>query len=85
MFTDFFYTLRQNKVPVSLVEWMTFMEALAKGHIKDLDDFYFLARAILVKSEAFYDQYDVAFQQYFQGVEAPKRLPSRCWTGSKTP
>jgi uncharacterized protein with von Willebrand factor type A (vWA) domain len=74
MFTDFFYILRQNKVPVSLVEWMTLMEALAKGHIHNLDEFYLLARAILVKSEAYYDQYDVAFQQYFQGVESPEKI-----------
>jgi len=85
MFTDFFYILRQNKVPVSLVEWMTLMEALAKGHIKDLDDFYFLARAILVKSEAYYDQYDVAFQQYFQGVEAPEEIAEQVLDWLKDP
>ena len=85
MFTDFFYILRQNKVPVSLVEWMTLMEALAKGHIKNLDDFYFLARAILVKSEAYYDQYDVAFQQYFQGVEAPEEIAGQVLDWLKDP
>jgi uncharacterized protein with von Willebrand factor type A (vWA) domain len=71
MFTDFFYTLRKRKVPVSITEWMTLMEALAKGYVRDLDEFYFLARAILVKSEAYYDNYDIAFQEYFQGIEAP--------------
>ncbi len=71
MFVDFFYTLRKRKVPVSVTEWMTLMEALSKGCINSLDDFYFLARAILVKSEAYYDHYDVAFAEYFQGIEAP--------------
>jgi uncharacterized protein with von Willebrand factor type A (vWA) domain len=71
MFTLFFYLLKKRKVPVSLTEWMTLMETLAKGHITDLDDFYYLARAILVKSEAYYDQYDVAFQEYFKGIEPP--------------
>ncbi len=85
MFTDFFYILRQNKVPVSLVEWMTLMEALAKGHIKNLDEFYFLARAILVKSEAYYDQYDIAFQQYFQGVEAPEEITEQVLDWLKDP
>ncbi len=85
MFTDFFYILRQNKVPVSLVEWMTLMEALAKGHIKNLDEFYFLARAILVKSEAYYDQYDIAFQQYFQGVEAPEEIAEQVLDWLKDP
>jgi len=69
MFAGFFYTLRRRKVPVSLTEWMTLMEALAKGCITNLDEFYFLARAILVKSEAYYDHYDVAFQEYFRGIE----------------
>lgn len=71
MFTNFFYTLRRRKVPVSITEWMTLMEALDRGCITGLDDFYFLARAILVKSEAHFDQYDVAFQEYFKGIEAP--------------
>jgi hypothetical protein len=71
MFIDFFYTLRRRKVPVSFTEWMTLMEALAEGHINDLDEFYFLARAILVKSEVYFDHYDMAFQEYFKGIEGP--------------
>jgi uncharacterized protein with von Willebrand factor type A (vWA) domain len=74
MFTDFFYILRKNKVPVSFTEWMTLMEALANGCINSLDEFYFLARAILVKSEAYFDHYDIAFQEYFQGVETPVEI-----------
>jgi uncharacterized protein with von Willebrand factor type A (vWA) domain len=74
MFTDFFYILRKRKVPVSTTEWMTLMKALARGYITNLDEFYFLARAILVKSEAYYDHYDVAFQEYFQGIEAPAEI-----------
>ena len=69
MFIDFFYILRKRKVPVSFTEWMTLIEALAQGHISDLDEFYFLARAILVKSETYFDHYDVAFQEYFKGIE----------------
>ena len=69
MFTDFFYTLRRKKVPVTLTEWMTLMEALSKGYISSLDEFYYLARAILVKSETLFDQYDLAFQEYFKGIE----------------
>jgi uncharacterized protein with von Willebrand factor type A (vWA) domain len=71
MFTDFFYTLKDRRVPVSLTEWMVLMEALSKGCISNMDEFYYLARAILVKSEAYYDQYDVAFQQCFKGIQAP--------------
>ena len=85
MFTDFFYILRQNKIPVSIVEWLTLMEALAKGNIRNLDDFYFLARAILVKSEAYYDQYDIAFQQYFQGVGTAAEITQKVLDWLKDP
>jgi uncharacterized protein with von Willebrand factor type A (vWA) domain len=71
VFTDFFYILRKRRVPVSITEWMTLMQALDRGCITSLEEFYFLARAILVKSEAFYDHYDLAFQDYFGGMETP--------------
>ncbi len=74
MFTDFFYLLRKRHVPTSITEWMTLMEALAGGYIRNLDEFYFLARAILVKSESYYDQYDIAFQEYFRGIETPAEI-----------
>jgi len=74
MFTDFFYALKKRKVPVSITEWMTLMEAMSKGYIGNLDEFYFLARAILIKSEAHYDHYDVAFQEYFKGIETPAEI-----------
>jgi len=74
MFIDFFYILRKRKVPVSFTEWMTLMEAIAQGHVDNLDDFYFLARAILVKSEAYFDRYDVAFQEYFSGIETVEEI-----------
>ncbi len=69
MFIDFFFALRRHRVPVSITEWMTLMEALDRGYVGNLEDFYFLARAILVKSEAYFDNYDVAFQEHFAGLE----------------
>jgi len=74
MFTDFFYVLRKRKVPVSITEWMTLMEALSRGYVTNLDEFYFLARAILVKNEAYFDHYDIAFQEYFSGIEVPAEI-----------
>jgi uncharacterized protein with von Willebrand factor type A (vWA) domain len=71
MFTPFFYTLKDKKVPVSITEWMILMEALAKGCVSNMSDFYYLARSILVKSETHFDQYDVAFQEYFNGIAPP--------------
>jgi uncharacterized protein with von Willebrand factor type A (vWA) domain len=71
MFTPFFYTLKDKKVPVSINEWMILMEALDKRLIHNMNDFYYLARAILVKSETHFDQYDIAFQEYFGGIAPP--------------
>jgi len=85
MFTDFFYTLKKRKVPVSITEWMTLMEALSQGYITNLDEFYFLARAILVKSEAYYDHYDVAFQKYFKGIETPSEISEQILDWLKDP
>jgi hypothetical protein len=85
MFTDFFYTLKRRKVPVSIIEWMTLMEALSKGYISNLDEFYYLARAILVKSEAYYDHYDVAFQEYFKGIETPAEITEQIMEWLKDP
>ena len=85
MFTDFFYILRKRKVPVSITEWMTLMEALAKGCITNLDEFYYLARAILVKSEAYYDHYDVAFQEYFNGIDTPAEISEQILEWLKDP
>ncbi len=72
MFINFLYELKNMGVPVSLIEWMTLMEALNKGlAFSSLSEFYYLARAVLVKSETQFDNYDLAFQNYFSGIESP--------------
>lgn len=85
MFTDFFYLLRKRKVPVSLTEWMTLMEALSQGLVTNLDEFYYLARAVLVKSETYFDQYDVAFQEFFTGMEFPSDISAKILEWLKDP
>jgi len=85
MFTNFFYTLRKRRVPVSITEWMTLMEALDKGYIENLDEFYYLARAILVKSEAYFDHYDVAFQESFSGLEGSTEIEDKILAWLKDP
>ncbi|NLJ56352.1 MAG: VWA domain-containing protein [Firmicutes bacterium] len=78
MFIDFFYLLRSYGVPVSLTEWMALMEALSLGMAhSSLYGFYCLARAVLVKSEAYYDRYDQAFQHYFEGIETSEKLTEK--------
>lgn len=80
MFTGFFYKLRRHKIPVTITEWMTLMNALSKGLAhSSLEDFYYLARAILVKDEALYDAYDEAFQEYFRGLEDALEIRSEIW------
>lgn len=78
MFTDFFYILRDEGVPVSLTEWMTLMEALHKGLAGgSLNGFYHLARSVLVKSEIYYDRFDMSFYRYFKGIETSPELAER--------
>jgi uncharacterized protein len=71
MLIDFFFTLKQHQLPVSIKEFMLLLEALERGVVfADLDDFYFLARASLVKDETHFDKYDRAFAEYFRGVQS---------------
>ncbi|WP_066635089.1 vWA domain-containing protein [Desulfolucanica intricata] len=75
MFNDFFYLLKEEGVPVSPTEWMTLMEGLSQGlAFSSLTGFYYLARACLVKSEAYYDSYDLAFQRYFGEINTPEEF-----------
>jgi hypothetical protein len=85
MLIDFFYTLRAAKLPVSVKEFLTLLEALKLGVVGPktaqsdgddntpsgykIDDFYYLSRATLVKDEKHYDKFDKAFSAYFKGIE----------------
>ncbi len=71
MFISFFFLLRSKGVPVSVTEWIAFTEALYGGFMQSsLDRLYYLGRAFLVKSEAYYDMFDLAFQEYFGGISS---------------
>ncbi|WP_394755671.1 VWA domain-containing protein [Rhodoferax sp.] len=84
MLIDFFYTLRSAKLPVSVKEFLTLLQALKAGVVGPnapeleadapasgykIEDFYYLSRATLVKDEKHYDKFDRAFAAYFKGVE----------------
>ncbi len=71
MFIDFFYKLKDAGIPVSPTSFLTLQKALSKGLIGSLEDFYTSARAILVKSERYFDLYDQVFAHHFQGAEMP--------------
>ncbi|MBB36245.1 MAG: VWA domain-containing protein [Hirschia sp.] len=70
MFQTFFTTLRDAKVPVSLKEYLTLLEALEKDAInRNIEEFYYLSRAILVKDEKHIDKFDRVFSHVFKGLE----------------
>jgi uncharacterized protein with von Willebrand factor type A (vWA) domain len=69
MLIDFFFTLKEAKLPVSIKEFLVLLEAMQKNVISNsLDEFYFLSRTTLVKDEAHYDKFDQAFGLYFHGI-----------------
>ena len=71
MFTEFFVKVREARVPATLREYLTLLEALEAGdaHIS-IDEFYYLSRSALVKDESHFDKFDRVFAEYFKGVEA---------------
>lgn len=71
MFSTFFFKLKEIGVPVSPTAFLTLHRALAGRLIASLDDFYTASRAILVKSERYFDLFDQVFAHHFQGTELP--------------
>ena len=70
MFVDFFYELRNIKIPVTIREYLMLLEAMGKGVCgANVDDFYYLARSALVKDERNFDRFDQAFGSFFRGLE----------------
>ena len=70
MLIDFFFKLKSHKLPVSIKEFLTLLEALQKGVIgSSVEDFYYLSRIALVKDEANFDKFDRAFAEFWEGVE----------------
>ncbi|UWS78380.1 VWA domain-containing protein [Phaeobacter sp. G2] len=71
MFQPFFENLRKAAIPVSLREYLTFLEGMKKGLVTyDIEAFYFLARSAMVKDERNIDKFDRAFSATFKGLEA---------------
>jgi len=71
MFAGFVNALRSEGVKVSLLEYLTLLGAMkAKVALFDVEDFYFLARASLVKDERLIDRFDRVFALYFRGLQS---------------
>ena len=70
MMTDFFFKLRKASLPVTLTEFLTLLEALSQRvTAHSVEEFYYLARATLVKDERHYDRFDQVFGSHFKGLE----------------
>jgi hypothetical protein len=76
LFIEFFYKLRERGLPISPTSFLRLQKALSLGMIQSVDDFYTTARAILVKSERYFDMYDQVFAHFFRGValRAPEEI-----------
>lgn len=71
MFLPFFLELKAAKVPVSLREYLSLLEGMEAGLVDyDVEAFYYLARASLVKDERYIDRFDQVFKHVFKGLEA---------------
>src|SRR5256884_1516034 len=71
MLSGFYVKLKDLKIPVSIKEWLTLLEAMQKDVISpSIDEFYTLSRMILVKDEQNFDKFDRAFGEYFKGIES---------------
>jgi len=81
VFVEFFLSLRETGVPVSLREYLTLLEAVRAGVAGfDVEGFYHVARASLVKDERFFDRFDQVFARHFGEIAAgigvePRALP----------
>ena len=70
MFQPFFDNLRSANVPVSLREYLSFLEGMKQGiAMYDVEAFYYLARTTMVKDERHIDRFDHAFAASFEGLE----------------
>ena len=71
MFLSLFNTLKTTGVPCTLRELLDLNAAVKKNLVfADMQNFYYLSRAILVKDEKHYDKFDRAFDIYFKGIES---------------
>jgi|TARA_Y100001951_G_scaffold103757_1_gene113365 uncharacterized protein len=67
---DFFFQLRDAKIPVTVREYLTLLEGMkAQFMTPSLDNFYHFSRLTLVKDERFFDRFDQVFGNYFKGLE----------------
>ncbi|MGB4343872.1 MAG: VWA domain-containing protein [Moraxellaceae bacterium] len=71
MLVNFFFTLREFRVPTTIREFLDLLRGLEQGVVyANIDDFYLFARTALVKDERHFDKFDKAFAKYFEGIDS---------------
>ncbi|MFX1531122.1 MAG: VWA domain-containing protein [Promethearchaeota archaeon] len=80
MFVEFFYYLKE-RLPVSITEYMTLLEALDKGLIHNMVEFYYTSRSILCKNEHHFDIFDISFANFFKNamIQFPEDFKQEVW------
>ena len=70
MLISFFFLLREGGIKVSITEFLTLLELLKQRVTQfNIEEFYFLSRACMVKDEALYDRFDRIFSVHFKGIQ----------------
>ncbi|MGZ8370631.1 MAG: VWA domain-containing protein, partial [Caulobacteraceae bacterium] len=78
MYAEFVTALRKSGVPVSVTEHLALLGAMKAGATGwSVDDFYYLARATLVKDERHFDRFDREFGVFFKALERPEGVDAR--------
>ena len=80
MFVEYFYYLK-DRLPVSITEYMTLMQALNKGLIHNMVEFYYVSRSVLCKNEHHFDIYDISFANFFKDamIQFPEDSKEEIW------
>ena len=80
MFLDFFFYIKEI-LPVSITEFLTLLEALNEGLIKNMVEFYYISRSILCNNEHRFDIYDIAFANFFKdaSIKFPEEIQQEIW------
>src|SRR5688500_15838292 len=74
MLAHFIFALRGAGIPASITEYLTLLRGMKEGVADyNVDDFYHLSRATLVKDERHLDRFDRVFGEVFKGLEPPQR------------
>jgi uncharacterized protein with von Willebrand factor type A (vWA) domain len=86
MFVEFFYYLKE-RLPVSITEYMTLLEALDKGLIHNMVEFYYTSRSILCKNEHHFDIFDISFANFFKNamIQFPEEFKQEIWEWLQKP